>query len=95
MQPTQARIVIAKGGAARSNGSETAPAIITRVWDQNLPMDYWNVNVTVFPDAAAPVVVTSARLYYDVEAADAAVKAMQETSAWHESMTVLYWPPRV
>ena len=93
MQPSQGRMVIAKGGAARSNGSETAPALITNVFAQ--PDGGYLCNVTIFPDAAQPVVRTSVRLYHDETAVDAAVAAMHTSETWHESMTVLYWLPQV
>lgn len=85
MNPSKGCIVLAVGAAATSNGSDEAPAIITRVWNE---VDgRWCVNATVFPDYAQPKLITSAYLHNDEEKAREALR--------HESMTALYWPPRV
>jgi len=64
-KPSLGRIVLAVCPQAKSNGAYGAPAIITRVWSDEL------VNVTVFPDAGPPVAATSIRLVEDEEAAQA------------------------
>lgn len=52
-----------------SNGTDVAPAIITRVWGQH-PEGGWTINAHAFPDGFfTPQVWTSARL---VEAEDVA-----------------------
>lgn len=85
MTPSLGRIVLAVGGPAVGNGSDTAPAVITRVWGAH-PDGGWTVNMTVFPDAGiSPAVpATSARLF-DTE--DEARTYLPATAA--------YWPPRV
>ena len=85
MVPTQGRIVTAKGGRAVSNGCDTAPAVITRVWSQR-ENGAWLVNVTLFPDATDPRTVTSVYLY-ETEA--------DIPEGLHQSTTSLYWPARV
>jgi hypothetical protein len=80
MKPSIARMVIVTGTAAASNGATEAPAIITRVWNDTM------INVTVFPDCAPPVNLTSVLLYGDAETAKGAL-----TSAPNAA----YWPPRV
>lgn len=84
-KPSPARIVLAVGAKAQSNGTDTAPAIITRVWSEK--DDVWLVNATVLPDATDPVVATSVYLYADEEAARGSLQ--------NEYTTALYWPPRV
>ena len=88
MKPTTGRVVLAVGGVAESNGTQVAPAIITRVWSPREGDGAWCVNATVFPDAASPVVVTSAYLYHDQAAA---VEARDKAP----TVIALYWPPRV
>lgn len=74
------RMVVAVGAAARSNGTDVAPAVITRVWGETM------VNATVFPDAAGVQAVTSVRLFADETEARGSLQ--------NESMTALYWPTR-
>lgn len=83
--PTVGRIVLAVGFRATLNGTDTAPALLTRVWGEG--DEYWTVNATVFPDTGSPISITSARLYKD---GDAARESIQ-----HPTTTALYWPPRV
>lgn len=52
-EPTVGRIVHVAMDPKRNNGSDFAPAIITRVWSRTC------VNVTIFPDAADPFMKTS------------------------------------
>jgi hypothetical protein len=54
MKPTVGRIVHYRGD--EFNGVSVHPAIVTRVWNDGL------VNLTVFPDAHAPIVRTSVYL---------------------------------
>lgn len=86
--PTKGRVVIAEGLRARSNGDDSAPAMITRVWSRRDADKAWLVNVTIFVDAAGPNIATSVYLY---ESADAARNALAE----NPHATVLYWPERV
>lgn len=83
-KPTIARTVIAVGGVAAANGSDVAPATITRVWSEREDGS-WLVNLIVFPDASnQPRAATSVHLFPDEEAARASLK--------HESFTAAYWP---
>ena len=54
MKPSIGRIVIHHG--VQSNGEQRHPAIITRVWSDEL------VNLTVFPDNGFPISQTSQSL---------------------------------
>lgn len=84
-QPSPGRIVLAVGAQAVSNGTDVAPALITRVWGEN-PDGSWTVNMTVFPDAGSPVSATSVEVFADERAARAALPFPSTTAA--------YWPPR-
>lgn len=69
MKASIGRVCIVKGGVAMSNGSDRAPAIINRVWNEgcdtrNAPV---LINTTLFPDCAPPTYATSINLY-DTEA---------------------------
>lgn len=83
MKPTIGRVIIVKGGVAGSNGTDRAPAIITRVWHghdtRNEPA---MVNATVLCDLATPQLVGSVHLYDDEAQADAATEPM--TAFWPE-----------
>lgn len=80
-KPSVGRVMIAVGAAARGNGADVAPAIVNRVWGDDC------VNVTVLPDCAEPRSATSIKVHEDEEAA--------RTSLQNESMTALFWPPRI
>lgn len=84
--PSIGRIVTAVGFLARSNGTDVAPAMITRTWGQHED-GTWTVNVTIFRDNAAENYATSVRLF-DTE--DEARASLQ-----HETGTALHWPARV
>lgn len=85
-QPSAGRIVLAVGAQAAGNGTDVAPALITRVWGEN-PDESWTVNMTVSPDAGSPVSATSVRVFADEETARAALPFPTATAA--------YWPSRV
>lgn len=85
-QPSAGRIVLAVGAQAAGNGSDVAPALITRTWGENEDGS-WTVNMTVFPDAGSPVSATSVKLFADEEMAREALVFSTSTAA--------YWPPRV
>lgn len=82
-KPSPGRMVLLIGGVARSNGTDTAPATVTRVWSDTC------VNLAVFPDCAAPAVATSITLFGDEQAARDWLAAEEYRS------TAAYWPPRV
>ena len=87
MKASQGRIVLAVGLAAVSNGTDVAPAVITRVWSDNEEAGTSMVNATVFPDNSTLIrTVSSVTLYADEETARASVS---------ESSTALFWPARV
>lgn len=92
MQPSQGRIVIVSGDAVRSNGCDTAPAVVTRTWGRNNDGSY-TINALAFPDATMPVAVTSVRLYADETAVARAREALAEHA--RESITIAHWPSRV
>lgn len=59
-KPSIGRVVIARVDPAQNNGTDLAPAIITRVWNDTL------VNLRIFVDTpAAPLSKTSATLGED------------------------------
>jgi hypothetical protein len=72
-KPSLGRIVLFR--AEHSNGATEHPAIITRVWSDTC------VNLTVFPDYAAPVAKSSVAFSDDVDNPNGLY-------AWR-------WPPRV
>lgn len=84
-KPSLGRVVLAVGGKAVANGTDTAPATITRVWSEKDGVHL--VNATVQPDCAEQRFASSAYLYETEEAARATLS--------HPEMTALYWPPRV
>jgi len=81
--PSVGRIVHVLGGPVERNGADRAPAIITRVWSDTL------VNVTAFPDADAPMRVTSIQVFPDEEAARAWCAENPNRSG------AAFWPARV
>lgn len=85
--PTQGRTVMAVGHLAAANGTDTCPAVITRVWSERED-GAWCTNATVLPDAEdATRRAWSTYLHENEEAARA--------SLTHPEMTALYWPERV
>ena len=88
MQPSVCRTVMAVGVGAAANGTDVAPALITRVWSQR-DDGAWCVNATVFPDASTLIrALTSAYLFDDEKAAREAVEENPHSTA-------LFWPGRV
>lgn len=78
--PSLGRIVLADVDPAQNNGSETAPAVITRVWN-DLPDGRWIVNVRVLVDSdAVPLFLSSVYLH-----------AQEPDERGHS----VWWPPRV
>jgi hypothetical protein len=83
MKPSLGRILLVIGTPANGNGADIAPAVVTRVWSDEM------VNVTVFPDCGAPVPATSVRIVADEEAA----RAVNDGAPYPQ--TLAFWPPRV
>lgn len=95
MVPSIARAVIVLG--IHSNGTDTQPAVITRVWGEG-GIDTRDkpvmVNVTVFPDVGEPFAQGSIHLYET----EAAARAIHQADAERGILTpypVAYWPPKV
>lgn len=82
-KPSLGRIVLVVGGAAKSNGAEVAPAIITRVFSEH-PDGGWTINATVLPDYGQPALASSLRLVDDEDTARALPGGYGA-----------FWPPRV
>jgi hypothetical protein len=86
VKPSIGRIVIVRGAPAASNGTDRAPAIITRVWGasgidtKDAPV---LVNTHAFRDCEVSQPVTSVKLYETEAAADAS-----------GDPTVAFWPER-
>lgn len=84
MKASIGRTVIVRGPAVASNGSDRAPAIITRAWgDQDTQLGPVAINLQAFPDAGVPVSLTSVMLFdSEASAGDAGGYA------------VAFWPSR-
>jgi hypothetical protein len=81
-KPSLGRIVIADVDPAMNNGSDQAPAVITRVWGEH-PDGGWTVNLRVFVDSpGAELCKTSVRLF-------------DEPSVGENRPHTAWWPPRV
>lgn len=87
MTPTIGRFVTLRGLYARSNGADECPAVITRVWPDNV------INVTAFPDAKSPQPVTSVKLFAD--AGELAAYAAASGASNPGDLSLAYWPTRV
>lgn len=72
-KPSVGSFVHVRGTAVERNGTDVAPAVITRVWNDEL------VNLTAFPDEGSPLRLTSVRL---AESADAATPEQCPTLAY-------------
>jgi hypothetical protein len=92
-KPSIGRIVLAPADPATNNGADVAPAIITRVWSDNL------VNVRVLLDGQGIEWRTSVTLYDTPDAfAEAAARRDQERPDLIKAgipFHGVYWPPRV
>jgi hypothetical protein len=82
-EPTPGRIVLARVEPYENNGSDAAPAVVTRVWGEH-GNGGWIVNLRVFTDADTPPLwKTSVRLVDTEDQADDGEKLV----AW--------WPPKI
>jgi len=77
------------GKAVESNGATVAPAVITRVWGEPQPGGKQMINLTAFPDGAAPLPMGSVFLYPSREAAHDAVHGVTGTDS-----AAAFWPER-
>lgn len=97
MKATIGRIVIALGGSVVSNGTNVAPAIITRVWADHAEEHGRDtrestddkpvlINVNAWPDLGTEKHLVSIRLFDTKEQAEKAYEP--------GGPAVAYWPPR-
>jgi len=89
-KPSLCRWVLTPVEKSYNNGAEVAPALITRVWGDDM------VNLTVFGDYNSPTFKSSAKLFATEEEMWAWVK--ENTPEDHEMATnplACYWPPKV
>jgi hypothetical protein len=83
-KPSLARMVLVVGDAAKHNGADVAPAVITHIWGEHADGKAWTVNLMLFPDAGEPRSATSVYLY-----------ETEEEARKRNPSTAAYWPPRV
>lgn len=91
MQPTVGRIVHVLVDPKVNNGSDVAPAVITRVWNEH------GINVRVlrdgYPDPSEWM--TSISLHASREALDEHIEAVKSANPGAEvSVRGAFWPPR-
>jgi hypothetical protein len=89
MKPSICRMVQVPVDPRSNNGSDIAPAVITRVWSDTC------VNVRVLPDAGDTYVLTSQVLHESREALQEAHIAAWALRAGEVPMSGAFWPPRV
>ncbi len=85
MKPSLARMVLALVDPIGNNGSDTCPAVITRVGSENADGS-WIVNIKTIKDGKVDEWLTSVYLFETAEQARAASKA---------GASACFWPPRV
>lgn len=78
--------MIALGGAAVCNGTDIAPAVITRVWGEH-PAGRHIINLRVFPDGTSNVPCMTSVPLFDTE--QQARDFVDETPA---APVAAYWP---
>lgn len=93
-KPSIGRIVLATVDPRSNNGSDVAPAVITRVFGDDL------VNVRVLLDGSDAPWKTSIRLHEDRETLEAAAEKWRaDLGAVGNDVNLVfhaaYWPPRV
>lgn len=82
------RIVHVFVDPAQNNGTDIAPAVITRVWNEQ------GVNLKVLLDHADNIWLTSVTLCDDREAAEK-VTSYRVTDSGKRYPAAAFWPPRV
>jgi hypothetical protein len=90
-KPSLGRIVLVTVDPHSNNGSDVAPAVITRVWSDTM------LNVRVLRDGTDVAWMTSITLHETRDELDAAA-ARREATAPHLAGTIYhaaFWPPRV
>lgn len=84
--PSIGRIVVVPVAPSLNNGADRAPAIITRVWNEQ-PDGSWVINARVLCDSENTLWLTSLRLFVSESVAlDATVPGASHFA---------YWPQRV
>ncbi|WKU08000.1 hypothetical protein [Micromonospora sp. HUAS LYJ1] len=80
-KPSPARMVLVIVDPIGNNGSDIAPAVITRVWGEH-PAGGWTVNLKTIKDGNVDEWLTSIRLFDTEQQA-------------RENGYACFWPPRV
>lgn len=88
MTPALGRIVHVFVDPARNNGSDVAPAVITRVWNEH------GVNLKVLLDSPDNIWLTSVALCDDREDAEK-VTSYRLADNGDRIPAAAFWPPRV
>lgn len=88
MKPTVGRIVHVIVDPSQNNGSDVAPAVITRVWNEQ------GINARVLLDGAETPWKTSIPLYESREELEAANAQMVVTGGARPQPFGAFWPPR-
>lgn len=92
MKPSLGRVIIVRGKIVTSNGSDLAPAVVTRIWsDEDTRNEPVMVNCTAQPDLAGHQHIGSVFVYDTKEEAD----VVHDAQVPPGSTPVAYWPPRV
>lgn len=87
-KPALGRIVHVFVDPARNNGADVAPAMITRVWNEE------GVNIRVMLDGTETPWMTSVTLRNDRESAEQ-VKSFRITDDGRRIVAAAFWPPIV
>lgn len=89
-------VVIAKNvNPSGNNGSDEAPAILTRVWGRNGDDTGWTVNAKVIRDGHTELWITSVVLFDTNDRAAAYVEQRRADSGVTVDPLHLLWPERV
>jgi hypothetical protein len=88
-QPSVGRIVHVIVDPIQNNGTDVAPAVITRVWNEQ------GVNLRVLLDGESTLWRTSVPLYESRDALEAANAQMVISGGARPPLFGAFWPPRV